>query len=41
MQTFVLKSGDFAESMLQNGIITKEIDKNYRNYLQLIIKYND
>jgi hypothetical protein len=27
--------------MLQNGIITIEIDENYRNYLQLIIKYND
>jgi hypothetical protein len=26
-------SGDFVESMLQNGIIIKEIDKNYRNYL--------
>ncbi len=41
MQTFVPISGDFVESMLQNGIITKEIDENYRNYLQLIIKYND
>jgi hypothetical protein len=38
MQTFVLISEDFVESMLENGIIIKEIDKNYINYLQLIIK---
>jgi hypothetical protein len=38
MQNFVLISGDFVESMLENEIITKEIDKNYRKNLQLIIK---
>jgi hypothetical protein len=41
MQNFVLISGDFVESMLENEIITKEIDKNYRKNLQLIIKENN
>ncbi len=38
MQTFVLISGDFVESMLQNGVFfIEEKGKKYIHYLQIIL----
>jgi hypothetical protein len=37
MQTFVLISGDFLESMLQKEVVIGEKGKKYRHYLQIIL----